>query len=111
MLPSDFFEGLEECPIESFYTVTSADRCFFAPTLRTWFFLYVFNTVPLHSSKYNSQRLNRPNRELILVANWSKELPLIKDCTIQEGTTLIEGRRDLFQKRAVVFSNGPGFFK
>ena len=27
------------------------------------FFLYLFNNVPLHSLKYNSQRLNRRNRE------------------------------------------------
>ena len=26
------------------------------------FFLYLFNTLPLHSLKYNSQRLNRRNR-------------------------------------------------
>ena len=39
-----------------------------------FFFLYLFNTVPLHSLKYNSQRLNRRNRGLVLVTSWSKEL-------------------------------------
>ena len=31
------------------------------------FFIYLFNTVPLHSLKYNSQRLNRRSRGLVLV--------------------------------------------
>ena len=44
------------------------------------FFLYLFNTVPLHSLKYNSQRLNRRNREEGLVTSWSKELISIKVC-------------------------------
>ena len=39
-----------------------------------------YNTVPLHSSKHASQRLNRRNRGLVLVARWSKELILIKVC-------------------------------
>ena len=30
--------------------------------------------------KYNSQRLNRRNRGVVLVSNWSKEVILIKDC-------------------------------
>ena len=34
------------------------------------FFLYLFNTVPLHSLKDNSQRLNRRNRGLVLVYGW-----------------------------------------
>ena len=36
-------------------------------------FLSLFNTVPLHSLKCNSQRLNRCNHGLVLVTNWSKE--------------------------------------
>ena len=40
----------------------------------------LFNTVPLHSLNYNSQRLNLRNRGLELVTNWSKELVLIKEC-------------------------------
>ena len=36
------------------------------------FFLYLFETVPLNSFEYNSQRLNRWNRGLVLVKNWSK---------------------------------------
>ena len=34
------------------------------PHLPKWgyLFIYLFNTVPLHSLKYNSQRLNRRNR-------------------------------------------------
>ena len=43
-------------------------------------FLSFFNTAPPYSLKYNSQRLNRRNRELVLVTNWSKDLILIKDC-------------------------------
>ena len=43
-------------------------------------FLYLFNTVPRHSLKHNSQRLNRRNRGLVLVTSWSKELILIKVC-------------------------------
>ena len=39
-------------------------------TIHRSFVLFLFNTVPLHSLKYNSQRLNR----LVLVTNWSKEL-------------------------------------
>ena len=42
-------------------------------------FVCLFNTVPLHSLKYNSQRRsNRRNRGLELIANTSKELILIK---------------------------------
>ena len=40
----------------------------------------VFNTVPLHSLRYNSQWLNRRNHGLVLVTTWSKEMILIKDC-------------------------------
>ena len=43
-------------------------------------FLFLFNTVPLHSFKNKSQRLYRCNRGLVLVKNWSKELIIIEDC-------------------------------
>ena len=44
---------------------------------RTLFFLSLFVTVPLHSLKYNSQRLNRQYRGLGVVTNVSKELSLV----------------------------------
>ena len=43
-------------------------------------FLSLFNTLPLHSLKHDSQWLNRRNRELVLVTGWSKELILFKVC-------------------------------
>ena len=43
-------------------------------------FIYFSNTVPLHSLKHNSQRLNQRNRGLVLVTSWAKELILIKIC-------------------------------
>ena len=38
--------------------------------------------MPLYSLKYNNQRLNRCNRGLVLVTNWSKELIMIEDCRV-----------------------------
>ena len=46
----------------------------------SFFFFSFFNTVPLHSLKYNSEQLNRRNRGLFLITSWSKESILIKDC-------------------------------
>ena len=43
------------------------------------FFLSVFLTVPLHSSKYNSQRLIRQYRGLGVVTNVSKDLSLVTE--------------------------------
>ena len=45
-----------------------------------FFFLSLFNTVPLQSLKDNSQRLNRRNRGLVLVIGWSKGLIVFKVC-------------------------------
>ena len=43
---------------------------------------FFINLILYHftSLKYNTQRLNRRNRGLVLVTNWSKELILIKYC-------------------------------
>ena len=50
-------------------------RCSFLQRRRSSF-CFLFNTVPLHSLKHNSQRLNRRNRGLVLVTGWSKKLIL-----------------------------------
>ena len=46
----------------------------------SFLFVSLFNTVPLHSLKYNSQRLNRCNRRLVLVTIWSKQLIMNEGC-------------------------------
>ena len=59
------------------------DECAWTLTslyLRPFFFLCSFNTVQLHSLKYDCQRLNRCNRGLVLVTNWSKEFVMNEVC-------------------------------
>ena len=74
----------------------------------TSFFLHLFNTVPPHSLKHNSQRLNRRNRRSVLVTNWSKELILIKVCRdevrdVRAIVFLVHICRMVYLRRSIVF--------